>query len=81
MSHRAAITTPVEKSPTQRKRIPSPKGRKRTVAGSASGKSDDVFGLFDRDPDALGKKLSMAFHEAKRKAISANQFRGPASTS
>jgi hypothetical protein len=81
MSHRAAVTTPVEKTPPQRKRIPTPKGKKRPVAGPAGGKSDDVFGLFDRDPDALGKKLSMAFHEAKRKAISANQLTERASTS
>lgn len=81
MSHRAATTTPVEKKPAHRKQGPTPKGRKGTAAVSAGGKSDDMFALFDRDQDALGKKLSMAFHEAKRKAISANRSTAGAKTS
>jgi hypothetical protein len=73
MSQTSVTKTPSRKAGTRRQRSVTAKGKKGTPVRAKSAKPEDIFGMFDRDPAALEKELSTAFHEAKRKAVQENQ--------
>lgn len=77
MSQTSVIKTSAGKLGSRRKRsIPAKRKKGTLVPGKKGIETEDIFGVFDRDPEALEKVLSLSFHEAKRKAVQENQAAG-----